>query len=562
MMNQVIEPESQEQKPPLVVKPKRRIDVKKVFHGPWPWLMLIIPVTVFGTYLVMHPEAILSAMNNPFSIAFIFSIPIALFAIKLVLDFFSTIEKWVRLQLDKAKESKRGHFFEAVTMVFMFVSVMEGGPFFNRVQGDILYGFLGYLTVFAFDLIAVVCINARRKELARGGRSGIYLTGILLCAGVSIVANSFSAFSNFHHVVDPNFPPFLSTISPYVGIVFPVMIVFLAFSKDTEVLVDDAETYRKKHQKQVDYLKARKEMDGAIKHELQEIDLLKKRDFFLKNWLFTAKKVHYIIDVVFEKMQGKLDEHTKILHDDLDQKAKLISTQVQTINAQWEEMQRVATTIEDTYGKQLAQALDQNRSMRKALGEITLSLSDLGRKMEAIERQKGEPFDAIGLYINDAIQVALEQFEDSISTSISASATSPSEERKKQKGSVFSEEEIASMSAYPFFVSALRTGRQSLTSSEIGNMCNLSPQMVAARIKNKDFLPTRREGYYSISSIGKWLKGYRPTSKRSEVAREDQGIEQGQDTDQVASIGSTIGSNGNGHRNDTTKLADLDMMEV
>jgi len=318
------------------------------------------------------------------------------------------------------------------------------------------------------------------------------------------------------------------------------MIVILALTSDADIVIDDAEAYRTKQNKRVLFIRAQKEISASIAYELEQLDLLKKREFFLKSLLFTKKKTLYVIDVVFTKVQEKLDEHTKILCQDLDEKAKVINAQTTKINEQWEAMQVLATTIEETYGKQLTQALDQNRSLKRAVSEITLSLSDLTKKMEAIEHQRGEPFDAIGLYINDSIQVALEQFEDALQTSSLSSDTSASEATKKKKGSSFTEEEIAAMSAYPFFVSAIREGRRSLTISEIGNLCNLSPQMVAARVKDRSFLPTQKPGSYSIYSIGKWLREYRreyrPATKKNQIAsdRNDQDIEQ--DTDQMAAI--------------------------
>lgn len=318
---------------------KKRMSLRGFVNSPW--VLVAVPLIVGGFYLIGHPELVQVGVNNPYAVAFVASIPVCLIAIKLIINFFSVIEQWMRLQFEKARQARKGFFFEIVTVVFMFVSVCEAGPFFNDIQHSILSGALGYITVLAFDLIAVVCIDARRKELAKGGtRSGIYLLGVIICALVSMAANLYSALQNFHAPADPSIPAFLKSVAPYIGIMFPVMIIFLAFSRDADIEIDDAEAYRKQQQKRVDFLAVRREILAAITHEMEQIELLKKREFILKSWLFTSKKMNLVVEIV----TGKVEQEISLLKRDLEAKEQTISRQflaMQQMAEQFQNQQQV-----------------------------------------------------------------------------------------------------------------------------------------------------------------------------------------------------------------------------
>lgn len=322
---------------------KKRLSLQGFVNGPWVFLgaTLLAVLVVGGIYLINHPELVQVVINHPYSIGFILAIPVAAFALKLVVNFFSVIEQWIRLQFEKARQAKRGFFFEMVIIVFMFVSICEAGPFFNDIQHDILGGLLGYVTVLAFDLIAVACIDARRKELAKGGsRSGVYLLGVIICALVSATANLYSALQNFHTPADPSIPGLLKMVAPYIGIMFPVMIIFLAFSRDADIEIDDAEAYRKQQQKRVDFLAVRREILAAITHEMEQIELLKKREFILKSWLFTSKKMNLVVEIV----TGKVEQEISLLKRDLEAKEQTISRQflaMQQMAEQFQNQQQV-----------------------------------------------------------------------------------------------------------------------------------------------------------------------------------------------------------------------------
>lgn len=338
--------EQAEQAKARPAKQKKSLSVRGFVNSPY--LFILVPLIVGGIYLVQHPELVRMGISNPYATAFVLAIPVAAFACKLVINFFSVIEQWIRIQIEHARQSKKGYFFEVVTAVFMFVSVCEAGPFFNAIQHDVLNGALGYITVLAFDLIAVVCIDARRKELAKGGtKSGIYLAGVILCAAVSMVANLYSALINFQAPTAQNFPDLLKHIAPYVGIMFPIMIVFLAFSRDTEIEIDDAEAYRKQQQKRVDFLVVRREILASITREMEQIDLLKQREFFLKSLFFTKRKITHVVEMVTTKVIDQVHTEIKTLKAEVQQKEQAITAQAQTITLQVQTIQQLSSEIKE-----------------------------------------------------------------------------------------------------------------------------------------------------------------------------------------------------------------------
>jgi hypothetical protein len=382
-MSQVQQQEEQredtEQPVEQVQRARGKWDVKGFINSPY--LLLVLPLLVGGFFLVLNPQYVVLAMNYPFAAVFILAIPVCLFVVKLVINFFSVIEQWIKLQFERARNAKKGHFFELVTAVFMFVSVCEAGPFFNDIQHNMLGGALGYITVLAFDLIAVMCIDSRRKELAKGGtKAGRSLLGVFICAGVSMIANLYSALLNFQAPTVQNFPEFLKAVAPYVGIMFPIMIVFLAFSRDAEVEVDDAETFKQQQNKRVAFLVARRETLEQITHEMIHIDLIKQREFFLKGWLFTKKKVNMVIEVVtqrvLEVIKADLTTLKKTFVEDASKEVKAsYKLQFEKLEAQVAEVKvQNQQVLETLQGIQRVQ-----KSQSESLAELQLKVQEPGQ---------------------------------------------------------------------------------------------------------------------------------------------------------------------------------------
>ena len=103
-------------------------------------------------------------------------------------------------QLGGILKSVSGHlfsqigFFSLVIVVFLIISVLESGDFFNsNITHQAIFGLLGYALALGFDLVSIVCmlarLNAERMKDSRGSR--LNLMGVIVCAPVS-------AFAFFH----------------------------------------------------------------------------------------------------------------------------------------------------------------------------------------------------------------------------------------------------------------------------------------------------------------------------------------------------------------------------
>lgn len=84
-------------------------------------------------------------------------------------------------------------FFGLVIVVFLIISVLESGEFFNTdITHGAIFGLLGYALALGFDLVSVVCmqarLNATRMRDERGAR--LNLMGVGICAAVSAFANA------------------------------------------------------------------------------------------------------------------------------------------------------------------------------------------------------------------------------------------------------------------------------------------------------------------------------------------------------------------------------------
>lgn len=370
MSEQVAEHIKQLQEPIQKVRPpKKKRDIRGFINSPY--LFLVVPLIVGGIFLVLNPQYVTLAMNYPFSVAFILAIPVAFFLVKLVLNFFSVIEKWIRLQFEKARNAKRGQFLEFVIAVFMFVSINEAGPLFNKIQGNGLGGALGYITVLGFDLIAVVCMRSRAKMLRKGhdGKARIYQMGVWLCALVSVFANLYEAIENAVSLSAKN--P-LTFLAPLTGVAFPVMIIFLSYATDAdEDDVDDPEIYRKEQEKRVSFIQAKREIAQAILDEKIKIDLLKGREIFLKGWFFTRKKVNAVIEVCTEQVLAKVQSQL------VEVKNAFVSETLKETKASYKlQIEKLET--------QITELKAQNQRLLHLQSEGELKLQDHLKTIEAV----------------------------------------------------------------------------------------------------------------------------------------------------------------------------------
>ena len=115
-------------------------------------------------------------------------------------------------------------FFSVVIIVFMVISVLESGSFFDsNITHHAIFGLLGYALALGFDLVSVVCmlarLNAQRMRDEHGSR--LNLVGVIICAAVSAFANAAGSLQGYNPVDLNRTPVWMQVSAPWLGMVFP-----------------------------------------------------------------------------------------------------------------------------------------------------------------------------------------------------------------------------------------------------------------------------------------------------------------------------------------------------
>jgi hypothetical protein len=162
-------------------------------------------------------------------------------------------------------------FFWLVIIVFMCISVLESGQFFNILAHDALFGLLGYAVALVFDLVAVVCMQARLEALRMRQQSGarLYLFCVFICAGMSAFGNVATSLHGYNKNSLSGTPEWMQTVAPWLGMVFPMLIIVISITAD--MLIDasptdklDVAAYRSQERKRVEILTVRKEIEQDL----------------------------------------------------------------------------------------------------------------------------------------------------------------------------------------------------------------------------------------------------------------------------------------------------------
>lgn len=275
------------------------------------WGILIICIAAIASgssvYLAMHSQLIWEAMNYPYAIAFVFSVPAAIFLILLIVRFFDVIRQFLQIKFDQIKEDKRSMWFELVIVCFILVSMIEAGTFFADL---IKNQFFGYFTIFALDVTAVQFMQSRKKALIHNDdkKAFIYMAGVLITALPSMFGNIYNSVLNFDLSVKHE-PVWMVGIAPFAGVLFPLLIVFLAYTVDADVSKKDVvERYKDEQKIRIDLLEAQKNSESKIIEIREQLAVLKQRDSFLRSIFFPKNKITYLAELVQSKVEKKLQQ--------------------------------------------------------------------------------------------------------------------------------------------------------------------------------------------------------------------------------------------------------------
>jgi hypothetical protein len=365
--------------------------------------------------------------------------------------------------------------------------------------------------------------------------------GVLICAGLSAFANGYSSLSGFQEQVTGDLPAWMNSVAPWLGIGFPLLILLLSITADYTVDRTssklDAEKYRLQEQKRIEVLKVRRDTQKealSIEQDLVRLILERKatqgskkeRTFFLIGWLFPRNPLDMqrVTEKVLEMINPQIQvliEQNETLHNQLN----ILANQSQQSQA----LHRQDRAIID-------HQIEAIRTQRD------VDMEALTRHIEAIQTIENSVFDEI--------EALKDQLLQGPNTAEMEAICSDNQEENEE----LDEETKIALSDYPIVLRELSTGVRSMTLQDIIDATGHSPQRVHKAAKNKAFRGTRRQGYYRIDSVIKWLRTV-PLPKASNKRITDE-IAPTLSEDNLED-NSTDYSSYNGHSNGTINLDDF-----
>lgn len=316
---------------PVFLSQKRKF-FKLAFNSKWAIITVLVTslLSGFSFYVALHPNLIWEAANYPYAILFLAAIPATIFVISLVINFSKAIKEYLKIQIDKLRESRQSAWFNFAIVCFILVSMAESGTFFGSLIKNLYFGYFVVLTV---DICAVQFMDARKKALMHSDetKASRYMIGVWFTVIISAFANAYSSLLNFDLPKDTvRIPEWMGHAAPYIGVIFPLLIVFLAYTVDAELSSKDVVTrYEDQEDIRIRLLEAQERAFTKQFEIKSRIALIAQKQSIFKNIFFTKNKMLQVADLVVEKLQTDLDEKIQLCLSTTTQ--KLLEEQTQLI---------------------------------------------------------------------------------------------------------------------------------------------------------------------------------------------------------------------------------------
>ncbi|HEU5379448.1 MAG TPA: helix-turn-helix domain-containing protein [Ktedonobacteraceae bacterium] len=267
-------------------------------------------------------------------------------------------------------------FFTIVILVFLVISVLESGEFFNaNITHEALFGILGYALALGFDLVSVVCMLARMAAIRlrdeRGAR--LNLLGVVLCAAVSAFANAAASLQGYNASNLDHTPWWMQQVAPWLGTIFPTMIVVLSLT--TDHLLDhrgpargiDLTTYQKQEKHRVDMLRIKLDTEKelltldreltSLRAERAQVSGRPTREWFFQRWIRPVtpptqegitEQIGQVVDAArqpLEVQQGQLQHRLTVVDTHLNQLATQTTSHDEALKTVREQMSHLAAML-------------------------------------------------------------------------------------------------------------------------------------------------------------------------------------------------------------------------
>lgn len=519
-----------------------------------PWVLVTIPVILGGIWLINNTWVITNNLDKPYMLAAGPATIITGLVAWAAFAFFKTIVSWCKSTWGAFIEwkKKEGSSFWLVIYVFLAVSVLESGTFFNILLGpNSFFNSLGYASAFVIDLVAVECMRARLHAVRMRDKAGsiLYLFGVVICAGISAFANGYTALLHWHDPVNTPIPAVMIYVAPTIGVIFPLLMIFLSFAGD--YTADQASTklepgeYKKSELKRIQLLEIQRDMLRDRLQIEQEIDQMtqrlksKKSDrtFFLIAWLFprdplsmqavvesVTQEIRKVYDEQFAGLSQQVSSQLLQLTEQTTQSSQLAIGEIQSHLRGIQADHKTLTTQQTFTGQQLT-ALTQ---------QIELISESNGRWQDEIESR-------FSTTVSNQIASALQSYNIPDETTIAEQIATAIQEytvdqmddnrlpidSKKPLYPFLTDELKEVIDRFPIVDSWIRTGQRTVSVSEIIAATGFTPQFVGRQASDDMFTrvktdnhKTKTDSIYTTKSVINWLKTNPSPQKRAAKKRE------------------------------------------
>jgi hypothetical protein len=514
-------------------------------------------------WLAGNTWIITNHLNQPYALlagpAFVGSILLGW----VIVTFFKGIATWCRSawQSFQTWRKDEGSTFWLVIAIFLVVSVLESGSYFNELLGAAsLSGILGYAVALVIDLVAVECMRARLGAARMRDRVGqrLYLFGVIACAGLSAFANTYTSLKHYHAPTETLLPAWMMQVAPWSGMTFPLLIIFLSFASDytadqTSTKLDP-ENYKKQEVTRVKMLEIQRDMLRERVHIERDIDQMNhalkektnSREFFLVRWIFPKNPLDGPQFEVLSKQQQVLQQQ--------------LATCLQSIDHMRQRHEQIILS--------LAQDREEDRSVFSGQIEqiqrhVSEQMTHLIHSRDAENNAALQPFDAP---ITDSSDHSIAQENGSEQQIFGKEKPSPKLSQQRENSLLDHPEVQEVLIQYPILQARLSRGAKSLTLEEIIETTGHSRKMVLNRIKDGTLTRTKNPQKFLIYSVLEWLKEA-PFPKRIQEAKTEEretlnDLESSQDQQLMLPQQSPQNGRYHGNLDDASSLVDLTELAV
>jgi hypothetical protein len=415
-------------------------------------------------------------------------------------------------------------FFWLVNFACMAYSAQNAGYIFG------LYESTGMFVGIAIDAIIIVFTQTMLIAKARGerDRAGKILLFIVFCCLFSMVGN---LAHNLHTDVKNQLDNvWFSVIVPYAASLMPLLLIALAWVADLRVNPlgnADLDDYKEAEEKRLAFLDVQienREREEQQRNKIFTIEALARRNKQIQRgraprsfrWFWEPPiDMALLAGEVAKIMQVHYEEQTQKTIQGIRQQVLVVENELRSSAEEMiNQLREESFSQSESYRVALATQYDQDVSLveRRLQDRITTAIANFNQQIN-------ERIDGGITRVNQQVNESLTAMQSAINSRVieeKKTATPVTNEASNSADNTEVNDDLKKLAIdYPIVLRWQSESVKSVSIEDIIKGTGLSPQRVRKAEKDGVFSGTRREGYYRVDSVIKWLKSV-PLPKQKE----------------------------------------------